>query len=485
MSRSTQNTEMISGSASPEDELARFVTALRLDEVPSDVIEVARQILRTVAGTAVAGAEQDGVPELRMLLTGQGGRAEARSLVFGDELPATSAAQLNATMARALDYCDTMVPGLHLGSSVIPAALVAAEMVGGCTGADLLTGVVAGLEAGAHVNLSEEQYGGFDPTGIAGLFGATATAARNVGLDADQTRNALALSFNRCAGTFQANADASLAVRFIQGFTASNAVQAVQLARIGITGPENFLSGKFGYTRLLGRGEITASSLVADLGQRWDIRGTFFKKFPCCGLAQGPTESALLAATEAGITPETVDRIDVYLPEFAFGLIGHPFRTGSNPQVNAQFNVQYCVTNALVRGAARIEHFEPANVFELAEHPLLVKVAAHHDPRITGHSASRFVVETTDGAQWSRELEVGPGYPGNPLTPADHAHGFADCLGYAPHPVTNAQEARLGDAIDHLENEPDARAIVEAMISAVAPEPSRSMARPGTTGSPR
>jgi 2-methylcitrate dehydratase PrpD len=48
----------------------------------------------------------------------------------------------------------------------------------------------------------------------------------------------------------QSNIDGSLAVRMIQGFTSQNGIMAAQLARIGMTGPRNFLDGIYGYFHL-------------------------------------------------------------------------------------------------------------------------------------------------------------------------------------------------------------------------------------------
>src|SRR5699024_4507332 len=99
----------------------------------------------------------------------------------------------------------------------------------------------------------EAQYDGFDPTGVAGVMGATAAAARIVGLPTEKTLHALALAFNRCSGSFQSNIDGSLAVRLIQGWVAQVAVECVELARAGLTGPHRFLTGTYGYLRLFGR----------------------------------------------------------------------------------------------------------------------------------------------------------------------------------------------------------------------------------------
>ena len=98
--------------------------------------------------------------------------------MFGDRLPAAAAARFNGTLCRALDYCDAMAPGPHIGSSLLPAALAAAELAGGCSGADFVAALAAGAELSSRLNLSESQYDGFDPTGVLVVFAATAAAAR-------------------------------------------------------------------------------------------------------------------------------------------------------------------------------------------------------------------------------------------------------------------------------------------------------------------
>ncbi|MFF9217150.1 MmgE/PrpD family protein [Streptomyces viridosporus] len=449
----------------PEERIARFVAHTRAAEIPAEVLGTAHQVLRTVCGTAVAGAAQDGIAELRQLVVTQGGRAEARSFVHGDHLPAQSAALLNGSMARALDYCDTMVPGLHLGSSVVPAALAAAELRGGCTGDEFLAALAVGLETGVRFNLTEEQYGGLDPTGVAGLMGATAAAARAAGLDAERTLHALALSFNRCAASFQSNVDASLAVRLIQGWTAASAVQSVQFARAGLTGPRHFIAGPFGYARLYARGERSAESFADRLGRHYGLEGIFFKKYPSCGLTQGITESALLALSEGSVNAREIERVDVFLPDFAFKLIGKPFEAGTNPRVNAQFSAQYCAANALERGSSSLKHFEPEQVAELSASAMISRIHVHFDPGLTGHSASRFELRTAGGGRWARTLEIGPGYPGNPLTAEEHLHGFDDCVGYAPWGLRPEQVRDLKRMTADLAEVRDVRAVVSALIS--------------------
>lgn len=214
---------------SPEEQLADFVVTVKPTDISEDASRVVRNTILTVLGTVIAGATEDGCPQLRRLLVERGGKAEATTLVHGDRLPAASAALLNGTMARALDYCDAMAPGLHLGSAVVPAALAAAELRGRCSGETFFSGVAAGAEVGSRLNLTEEAYDGFDPTGVAGVIGATAAVCHILELTPAQTLHALALAFNRCGGSFQSNVDGSLAVRLIQGWVAESAVNCAIL----------------------------------------------------------------------------------------------------------------------------------------------------------------------------------------------------------------------------------------------------------------
>ena len=93
-----------------ERQLTAFIRNIQANVAPADVVETAKQVILTVFGTALAGAGEDGVATLRSVLVQRGGQPEATTWVFGDKVPASSAALLDGTMARALD-CDEIKPG--------------------------------------------------------------------------------------------------------------------------------------------------------------------------------------------------------------------------------------------------------------------------------------------------------------------------------------------------------------------------------------
>lgn len=308
-------------------------------------------------------------------------------------------------------------------------------------------------------------YDGFDPTGVAVVFAAAAAAARVLGLDAARAHQALALAFNRCAGSFQSNVDGSLAVRLIQGWTTEAGVACAQMAQRGLTGPANFLEGHYGYAHLFGRGRLSPAEVVDGLGARWRLSRTMFKKFPSCGVTQGVTDLALRLAREHGLSADEVEGARVALPPYAWRLVGHPLRIGANPRVDAQFSARWCVANALVRGGSRLAHFRPEAVRDPAVLALAARVDAVADAALDarGHSAVDLEIRTRDGRVLSAGHDVAPGYPDRPLSDAEHEARFADCLDYAPRALPRADELRA--AIDRLEALPDARALAAMLVA--------------------
>ena len=139
-----------------ESRLVEFITATSYDDVAADAREIVRRMLLSTLATGVAGTGEDGIAALRELLLDRGGRAEATSLVDGDRLPATSAALLNGTMCRALDFCDAMAPGVHIGSSVVPAALAAAELAAGADWRTFVAALAVGAAVGARIKQNHE-----------------------------------------------------------------------------------------------------------------------------------------------------------------------------------------------------------------------------------------------------------------------------------------------------------------------------------------
>ncbi|MEM5295558.1 MmgE/PrpD family protein [Burkholderia sp. JPY481] len=445
-----------------EWKLVEFVLGFQLRDAPEHAVAVVRNMLLTTIGTAIAGASEEGCEAILQFVKARDGAGRASVFVYGDAVSAGGAALVNGVMCRALDFCDAMAPGLHIGSSLLPAAFAAVELAGGCSGEDFLAALVVGAELASRMNLTEAMYAGADPTGVAGVFGATAAVARILKLNRQQTLHALGLAFNRAAGSFQSNIDGSLAVRLIQGWVAESGVVCAQLAQLGITGPKRFLSGVYGYAHQFAKRNRKPEEFVEALGGQYRLVHTVFKKYPSCGLTQGVTELALRARNELGVEPGSIRRIEVMLPPYAFRLVGHDFELGDNPRVNAQFSAKYCVANAMLRGSSELGHFTKSSIAnpELLAFIDRIEVISVEAMQERHHTAVDMYIETRNGRSWSTALEIAPGFPGNALRDENHLERFKSCMRYANRGLSQQKIDQLMHSVLAIEEQSDVREIL-------------------------
>src|SRR3954462_9365666 len=170
-------------------EVAAQVAALSFDDLPADVVELARQCVLDWVGVTVAGSRE---PVTRILLDDfedQGlGAGPAGVTVVGHRmrLPVLDAALVNGTASHALDYDD--VNEALVGHPTVPilAGLLALAESRHSSGRDLVTAFVAGYEAECRIGRAvgvDHYQRGFHATGTVGTFGAAAACARLLGLD--------------------------------------------------------------------------------------------------------------------------------------------------------------------------------------------------------------------------------------------------------------------------------------------------------------
>jgi len=456
-----------------EKKLAQYVTEVRFSELPGESVDIIKNVILTVLGTTLAGATAEGCQTLVMQVKEWAGRPEATILIHGGKVPAYNAAMVNSVMARALDFCDAMSPGIHIGSSSVPTALATADLMGGCSGEEFLTALVLGTEIAARIN-SVSDYDGFDPTGVCSIFAATAVAGRILRLNSRQMLNALALAFNRAGGSFQSNIDGSLAVRVIQGFVSQGGIICAQLARRGITGPKNFLEGTYGYFHLYAKDKYDPQAATKNLGKRFETYNTIFKKYPSCGCTQASTDAILDLMKEKDVTAENVVHVEIKVSPYAYKLAGHQFEVGDNPKVNAQFSIQYCVANALMRGSSKLTHFDEASVIDDKVLELVKKIHVSDDPSLgapgrpeaspSTHLSVRMKLETREGSVYHKAVDIPRGNPRNPLVEEEHMERFHDCINYAHKPLPAENIEDIVCMVDRLEVVEDVRNLIPLLL---------------------
>ncbi len=452
-----------------EKRFVDFIMDGRFDDIPPETVDIIKNVILTDLGAIIGGATAEGCTELLNMVKGWGGKKEATVLIYGDRMPAHEAALVNSTMARALDIDDHMPPGMHLGASAVPTALAAAEWVGGCSGKDFLTALVLGFDMAIRINYASE-YRGFDPSGVCGIFASIAAAGRILRLNREQMWDALALGFNRPIQTFQSIVDGTLAVRVGQGLISQGAMMAVQMARNGITGPRNFLQGVYGYFHLYAGDKCEPAKITNGLGERFQLEKVSFKAYPSCGGTIASTDAILDLMSRHPLTPENVREIRVKVTPYIYDLTGGQFKIGHNPRVDAQFSIQYCVANALLRKDSLLPHFDESFVRDERIMELVKKIHVAPDPTLEAQEQGLSLradmeVATTAGETFHISIPIPSGFPGNPLSNERIVKLFRQAVSYGDKRIPENHVEKIVSMVGRLEQVENVCDLIPLMLS--------------------
>jgi len=403
-------------------DLAAWVAELSFDDIPSNVVERVKLILTDIVGIMVrARNDSESTPPLVEALSDldlNGGRFH----VIGspETWAALGAVRLNATDAHSIELDDTYSQrGLHTSCVVVPAALAAAELVG-ASGRELLTGIVAGQETMCRVGLGLGQRSsrGFHSTPVSGAFGATAAAARILGLSAQQAEHAFGIVLSETSGNMQFHSNGAWTKRSQIGHASASGFTAAVLASHDYTGPAEALEGSAGLFRLYG--DAPAPDLVTrELGKSWEILQIAFKPHAACRGTHAAIDAAIAIRDEESVDFDSIDRVEVGLPRAPLDLIGllaEPEAAKREPvtTVDGQFSIYFCVSVALRLGRLGWDDYK-TQFRDPRIRELMQRTSVYEDTRAVpirrGSAAGSVRVWLRDGRSYERLVTTPKGEP--------------------------------------------------------------------------
>ena len=217
-----------------------------LDVAPSfaAVVDAARPASPAAAAAEAAPQVEDGPVTLALATFAAEAPVEAAAL---PDTGATSVPDADALAGRRLDGDAPSAAYLRTLREDVAAVVAAARTVGGD---DAGAAVAIGFEVERRMAAAlEPVIGPWLREGTAGLLGATAAAARARGLATAVTAQALSIAATQCFGFAD---DPPERCRRLAGARAAElAVEAVELASLGFTGPPAALEGRRGVFALL------------------------------------------------------------------------------------------------------------------------------------------------------------------------------------------------------------------------------------------
>ena len=408
-------------------DLARWVLALKYEDIDADTEAYARELILDHLGTAARGGVVENMPSVDATLAAMGADSGSHLTAVVGKRPARPewAVFSNAIAAHSIELDDThSASSLHPAVVVIPAALAAAELEGS-SGTEFIAAVVAGYEVacrlGRALNPKDVYAKGFHPTAIVGPFATAATVGKLIGLNEEQLAHAFGIAASESAGRTEFLAEGAWTKRFHPGWASHAGYIAARLAQNGFTGPSQPFDGRDGLLRGYGSTEYLAR-LTDNLGAPFELSATSVKPHACCRYNQGPIDLAVKLQREHGISVADIESIEVGVVTAAIGIVVEPRDRKIRPtnDVDAQFSLPYAVGLGIEKGQATLDEYaEPtmsdAGVLAVAERTVAV-VRPEFDAKYPAIWPCDMKITTTDGRLLEASLEFAKGDPENRLS---------------------------------------------------------------------
>ena len=434
--------------------LARWVSELRFEDLPVEVVQQAKLLILDQIGVQQLGATLPNVQPVRRAVAAVPGPRES-TMSGGAMTSAPQAAYLNGALGHSAEYDDAHPTAWHTGSAVAPAALALAER-DRVNGREMIAAVVAGVQVMAvlgAVTTSGMLTAGWHGSKVLGVFGAAAAAGRIMGLSAAELTEAFGIVGSDASGTMEYDRSGGEVKRLHAGSAARAGVEAAQLARLGFTGPATILEGDRGIFRLFAHTGEAIQGL-----NHWHIADTIFRFYPMVGTVHAPLDAVRYLRESHIVDTAQIRRIRIGLVDFA---VGHGAAiTRPHDAISAQFSLAFGVALQFITGGnAPADYFDPArwNDAELLAIADLVEPYPMQIPDGDPAFSARVDIELRDGTTYSRYQAGFRGHPSRPASAADIEQKFR-----ANVPDPDRAQAIL-DAVAVLDRLDDIRPLTTAL----------------------
>ncbi|MBO9514769.1 MAG: MmgE/PrpD family protein [Variovorax sp.] len=444
------------------DSIERFldlIEATCYDDLPVEARQAAGVFFLDTVGVACAGALAPRMDALLEAASRWGGGGDGVSVWnTGRRAAAPAAALLNGYQCHALEYDCVYEPGVILPTAPVFAALMAqAEVLArqgrAPSGRQMLAAFAVAIEVSCTLALACRSAMVFFRPSTTGVFSALAGMASLSPLPREQLRHAFGIAYSQMCGPMQAHEEGSMMLAMQMGFAARNALQAYDMASLGITAPVEVIDGRFGFFNLFERGGDIAAALAA-MGAPWKVTRLSHKPFPSGRVTHGAIHALRLLQSELGLARGTVEaqvaRITVGMPPLGVRLVGRPMV--SNPAPNyARLCTPYVAASELIHGNVDPRSFTPERLADARTEALARRISvvevANPDPN--AFYPQQLTVELADGRVFERALPCAWGHPDMPLTRREREDKFRLCWRLS-RAATPAGEAAMEDAIAWL-----------------------------------
>jgi aconitate decarboxylase len=370
----------------PTGQLAQWLAAVELIDIPGEVIERARYLMLDGIGCALVGAQLPWSRTAVGIVADFDGGQDCTIIGWGRRTTASAAALLNGTFIQGFELDDfhPFAP-LHSASIVLPSLFACAEkqVSRPVSGEEFLLAMLCGLEVGPRVGLAlhgaQMLSRGWHSGSVFGTHASAAAAGKLMGLGAAAFEDALGLAGTQSAGLMAAQFEA-MSKRMHHGFASRNGLYAAVLAAGGYTGIKRVFERDYGgFLSTFGEGHAPdASQVSGELGTRWETQRIIIKRHAAMGGLLAAIDGIQALKRETGFTGDDIERIEIDLGHAVFH---HGGWVAERPltSIGAQMNMAYAVAVTVLDGVALTKQFVAPRLDADDVWDLIGKITVRHD----------------------------------------------------------------------------------------------------------
>ena len=346
------------------------------------------------------------------------------------------------------------------------------EHKGGVSGKDIIKAIAIGQDVFLRIRRSLlGQRLDWLATTVIGVFSATAAAASVLGLDADQTANALGIASLVSCGTLEMRfGTGSDLGEIYAGFVAKSALLSTLLAQKGVTGTQSVFEGQAGIMNVYFGGQYDRARILAQLGSHFEGATMQYKPWPVCGIANTYIHAILEIMRGHDLTVGQIAEIRPYVGDFQQRM-SYPLDQRRQPacSMDARFSMPFCLAVAAVHHEVGVAHFTTEALSDpavLAAAKLVVPIDdAAYDWK-TQMPDARIDVVLNDGRILTGTGAGTPGTAEHPMGWPELVEKFQNCAAFSAVPVSPEQVADVIEQMKRLDELVDGTAPIRALSPA-------------------
>lgn len=295
--------------------LAEAGSAYRFEQLPAEIVTVAKHCFLDWVGVALAGSVEPAASLLREEVLELEATPQGVTLIGSkDKTSAYWAAMINGTASHTLDFDDVHAAmGGHPSVPVFPALLALAEPRR-LTGQDFVTAFVAGFETQCRIGtlvMPDHYQAGWHTTGTVGTFGAAAASAHALGLSSERWLHAFGIAGTSAAGL--KSMFGTMCKPLHAGKAALNGLMAARLAARQFESNRAVLEAEQGFCSTHAASLRVDEALVG-LGEKFHIRDVLFKYHAACFFTHASIQGLLNVRHRSGFVPEQLESVLLRVP---------------------------------------------------------------------------------------------------------------------------------------------------------------------------